>query len=255
MNELKTVEKVFEGRTLTAYLWEGAPVWIAKELGRVLGYSGDGERLTDLLRREWKEEVIDGQDAELLAGERLATFKAATPTLRGSSINHLLLLKESGFHLVCLKTDKPVGRRLRRWLAEEVMPLLVRTGSYQAKLQSTKEVPDSLKGPSAKKVFEEYKPLVLAAMGKKAAGGNLEAAHMYLSLGKSSQEVKSETLLSEEGEHPTKTSQIESLLLFGAKPAELIKKGFSKTLVYTVFKRLRARTPATDPGEEELVLF
>ena len=137
------------------------------------------------------------------------------------------------------------------------MPLLVRTGSYQAKLQSTKEVPDLLKGPSAKKVFEEYKPLVLAAMGKKAAGGNLEAAHMYLSLGKSSQEIKptGEPLLSEEGEHLTKTSQIESLLLFGAKPSELIKKGFSKTLVYTVFKRLRARTPATDPGEEESVPF
>jgi prophage antirepressor-like protein len=241
MNELKTVEKVFEGRTLTAYLWEGAPVWVAKEVGRVM------------------EELIDGKDIELLESERLEKFKTGmggnTPHQLDSTRRELLLLKESGFHLVCLKTDKLVGRRLRRWLAEEVMPLLVRTGSYQAKLQSTKEVPDLLKGPSAKKVFEEYKPLVLAAMGKKAAGGNLEAAHMYLSLGKSSQEVKGETILSEEGEHPTKTSQIESLLLFGAKPAELIKKGFSKTLVYTVFKRLRARTPATDPGEEELVLF
>lgn len=248
MNELKAVEKVFEGRTLTAYLWEGAPVWIAKELGRVLGYSGDGERLTDLLRREWKEEVIDGQDAELLAGERLATFKAATPALRGSSINHLLLLKESGFHLVCLKTDKPVGRRLRRWLSDEVMPSLVRAGSYQAKPQSVKEVPDSNKVPSAKEVFEEYKPLVLAAMGKKAAEGNLEAAHMYLSLGKSSPVAKptSETPLSKEEGHRTKTSQIEALLLFGAKPSELLQKGFSKTLVYAVYARLRARNPATD---------
>jgi prophage antirepressor-like protein len=171
MSEITTVEKVFEGQAITAYLWEGSPVWVAKQVGAAMGYSGDGERLTDLIRGEWKAEVIEGQDVELLTGERLANFKTATPALRGSSINHLLLLREPGFHLVCLKTEKKIGRRLRRWLAEEVMPSILRTGSYQANPQSAQEI------------FEAHKPAVLAAMAKRAEEGHVEAAAIYERLG------------------------------------------------------------------------
>jgi prophage antirepressor-like protein len=194
MKELTRVEKVFEGQALTAYLWEGSPVWIAKEVGRVMGYSGDGERLTDLIRGEWKSEVIEGKDIELLTGERLANFKTATPALRGSSINHLLLLKEPGFHLVCLKTEKPIGRQLRRWLAEEVIPSLLRTGAYQANPQSAEEV------------FDAYKPAVMAAMGKLASEGQVEAAKVYvqLKLVTPSHQKKPESKPSVPKEHPKK---------------------------------------------------
>jgi len=133
MKEISKIEKVFEGQFITAYLWEEKPVWIAKELGRVMGYSGEGERLTDSIRGEWKEELIVGQDFELLEGERLALFKNNHPRNPGvvDRTSSLLILKESGFHLVCIKSGKPVGVRLRRWLADEVMPSLLRTGSYQ----------------------------------------------------------------------------------------------------------------------------
>jgi hypothetical protein len=107
--------------------------------------------------------------------------------------------------------------------------------------------PKEDKPQSTREVFEEYKPAVLAAVAKKAADGNLEAARMYLSLGASSPYTRptGETLPKSTQEPPTKTSQVEALLRFGAKPKELIQKGFSKTLVYAVYTRLRARNPAT----------
>jgi hypothetical protein len=46
------------------------------------------------------------------------------------SVHHrLLVLFESGLHLALIKTRKPHGKRLRRFLAEEVMPQLVRNGT------------------------------------------------------------------------------------------------------------------------------
>jgi len=137
MNGLMRIEKVFEGQAIAAYLWEEKPVWIAKELGRVMGYSEDGKGLLRNIQ-EWKEELIEGTDLELLEGERLAKFRdglgrispQATPDVSPFAPS-LLILKESGFHLVCIKSGKPVGIRLRRWLADEVMPSLLRSGSYQ----------------------------------------------------------------------------------------------------------------------------
>ena len=35
-----------------------------------------------------------------------------------------------GLHLVLAKTNLPIGKRLRRFLVDEVLPQLVRTGRY-----------------------------------------------------------------------------------------------------------------------------
>jgi len=75
------VENVFEGQAITAYLWEDKPVWIAKELGRVMGYSEEGRGLVETFRKDWKEELIEGTDFEVLEGERLSTFKTSLPNL------------------------------------------------------------------------------------------------------------------------------------------------------------------------------
>lgn len=235
MNELRVLGKVFEGKGITTLQWSGQPpFWVAKELGQALGYAGGGEGLTDLLRREWADEFIEGHDYALLKGQPLAELKkvlARNPGITRAvepNVNQLLVLYQSGIDGVALKTDKPEGKRFRRWLRDEVFPELRRTGRYQSKPAATKEA------LGTKEVFEEYRPAVLAAIARKAAEGNLQAARMYLSLGASSQKNTG----------PTRTSQIESLLRFGAKPAELIQEGFSKTLVYAVFARLRAQTPA-----------
>jgi hypothetical protein len=42
-----------------------------------------------------------------------------------------MILYEPGINMVCMKTDKPAGRALRRWLASDVLPSIRLTGGYQ----------------------------------------------------------------------------------------------------------------------------
>ena len=124
----------FEGRALRAYVFRGRPCWIAQDVGAALAYSrvGFGNAL-----REWGDELIDGKDCETLRGSDLREFRATagadTETVSAKT-TQLTVLYESGIDLVCLKTEKPLGRKLRRFMADEVMPRL-RRGTTNKKLE------------------------------------------------------------------------------------------------------------------------
>ena len=133
MSEVTALTLPFEGEPLTTLTWKGRPAWVGREIGRRLGYAGRGKRLVTRIRREWAEEFIDGTDYVVLTGDELAAFKAMLgPGTSGvpARASALLLLLEPGLHLVLTKTDMPIGRRLRRFLVDEVLPQLVRTGGY-----------------------------------------------------------------------------------------------------------------------------
>ena len=117
----------FEGHRVTTVMWNGRPAWLTQQVGEALGYA-DG-RLAERITGEWSEEFILGTDCETLSGADLAAFKALTPELGVSRAPSLAVLYESGLHLAALKTRKPAGKRLRRMLAEHVLPQLVRTGT------------------------------------------------------------------------------------------------------------------------------
>lgn len=133
MSDFHALTLPFEGEPLTTLTWDGKPAWVGREIGRRLGYAGNGKRLVTRIGREWADEFIEGKDYVLLSGDELAAFKAAvglgTPEVP-SRAGGLLLLLEPGLHLVLTKTNKPIGVRLRRFLVDEVLPQLVRTGSY-----------------------------------------------------------------------------------------------------------------------------
>lgn len=119
----------FEGRPLTTLRYRGRPVWLAKEVGRELGYSSDGRRLIVNIREKWSEEFVEGVDFIKVEGDELRDIKALLGLVSESDTSRapsLLLLTESGFHLACLKTNQPIGVKLRRWLADEVLPKLAR---------------------------------------------------------------------------------------------------------------------------------
>ncbi len=135
MSEVTALTLPFEGEPLTTLTWKDRPAWIGREIGRRLGYAVDGKRLVSRIRREWADEFVEGTDYILLTGAELAALKEMLPPgtqeVPGRT-SALLLLLEPGLHLVLTKTDKPIGRRLRRFLVDEVLPQLVRTGSYSA---------------------------------------------------------------------------------------------------------------------------
>ncbi len=133
MTTLEKITNEFEGEKITTLTYNGRLAWIASEVGKILGYARDGGRLVNSISDEWSEEFIEHHDYTVLAGEELKSFKtfmeANTESVSAFS-SHLLLLFEPGLHLCLAKTNKPIGRRLRRFLADEVMPQLARDGRY-----------------------------------------------------------------------------------------------------------------------------
>lgn len=131
----------FEGTPLRSFVWEGRPCWITREFGEVLGYEQGGRRLVNLVAKEWADEFIEDVDFAKLSGCDFKKFKMlleadgdhppANTDYVSAKTRHVTILFETGVNIVCLKTDKPRGKKLRRFIATEVIPQLVRTGEYR----------------------------------------------------------------------------------------------------------------------------
>ena len=144
----------FKETPVTFVEWNGRPAVIAQDLGRALGYSEEGGELVRTIRKHWTDELSPGDDVVVLAGPELERFKAElgvgagkAPTSQHGGIDissvlsrlsenirfapSLTILFEGGIYIVALKTEKPCGKDLRRWLKSEVLPAINKTGSYQ----------------------------------------------------------------------------------------------------------------------------
>ena len=134
MNALVRHNATFEGRALTTLQIDGRPAWFAREVGEVIGYAHRGKRFASKITGEWSTELLDGHDYRVVTGRELAAFKESIFKGTGSvplgGNRGLVVLFESGLHLALVKTRKEAGVRLRRFLADKVLPQLVRTGSY-----------------------------------------------------------------------------------------------------------------------------
>jgi len=126
-------EYEFEGAPLPVFEVDGRPHWIAMQVGAALGYGKGGGELVGMISGEWKAEFTD-KDRCVLTGKNLKEFKALTG-LDGESpfsqhTRHLMLLTESGVTIATTLSRKPAGTRMRRWLADDVMPQIVRDGHF-----------------------------------------------------------------------------------------------------------------------------
>lgn len=147
--EMTGIVKVLETpsedvKPLTILRYKDRPVFIAKEVGERLGYAEGA--LPDLIRREWSEDLLESQDYVTLRGEELAEFKELSNDTVYSTVSpdpmlfktaRLTLLFETGINAITLLSKKPEARKLRRYLIEEVLPQLHRTGAYTPALKVT----------------------------------------------------------------------------------------------------------------------
>lgn len=127
----------FEGHPVTVVEFKGQQIFFVDEIAAAIGYSR-AVNLTNLLRGEWGDEAEEGEEYIVLTNgdiravidlRRMTTGDTRSQSRRGGA-RKLTVLTEQGVHLVCLKTEKPAGKRLRRWLAREVLPQLRSAGSY-----------------------------------------------------------------------------------------------------------------------------
>ncbi len=138
MTGMVCLRSEFEHHPITTLTYKDQPAWIAREIGSAIGYSHGGKRFANKVTGDWSDEFLLGIDYIVVEGDDLAAFKAAdelgTESVP-SRTRSLVLLFESGLHLGLIKTRKPVGQRLRRFLVEQVMPQLARAGRYRPELQ------------------------------------------------------------------------------------------------------------------------
>jgi prophage antirepressor-like protein len=139
MNALTKLNHQFEGHSITTIEYKGRPAWIAREVGEALGYADEGRGFITTLTRNWAEEFIEGHDHTVLTGTELAEFKQLFKDSDDLSLcknpieptaARVFLLFESGLNMALTKTDKEAGVKLRRFLVDEVLPQIVRTGSF-----------------------------------------------------------------------------------------------------------------------------
>lgn len=119
----------FEGLDVPAIEWNGIPIWPIGKVATALGYE-DTYRISVSVRTDWKDELVEGEDFVKVESEGLRPFKDLG--IVGPNANAALFLTESGVNLVAILSRQPASRRLRRWLATEVLPAIRRTGSYSA---------------------------------------------------------------------------------------------------------------------------
>jgi hypothetical protein len=120
-----------EDMGVRVYVFRDRPCVIAAAVGRALGYADGGRSLTERVRGEWADEMIRARDFAVLEGDDLREFKAlpalSTEGVVSPNTRSLAVLYESGWDLVCIKTEKPEGVCLRRcFSAREEWPTSAR---------------------------------------------------------------------------------------------------------------------------------
>ena len=132
MQEIARIE--FDQHLLTFMQCRSRPCVPARQVGAAIGMSHKGKRLPTMITHEWADEFVEGVDYDRLRGEELAMVRGVlergTQDVPLPGRGSLMVLYESGLHLVLVKSKTDAGRRLRRLLAEEVLPQIARDGRF-----------------------------------------------------------------------------------------------------------------------------
>lgn len=109
MNESHDVELAFEGKVLEPIDHGGQRWFLAKDICQILGLRS----VRDATR------LLDDDEVCLL------------PTQTAGGIQDVLAVNESGAYHLTFTSRKPVAKRFRRWVTDEVLPQIRRTGEYR----------------------------------------------------------------------------------------------------------------------------
>jgi len=128
MRDVVRTDSEFEGIPFTTYGFHGRLCWVAQEVGRLIGHCVRGKQLPALVLGEWGSHFIPGYDYTLLVEDDLELFVGDVQDPGAGAVSSrthrsLLLLFEPGLHTALARTSKPVACRLRRFLAEEILPM------------------------------------------------------------------------------------------------------------------------------------
>jgi prophage antirepressor-like protein len=114
----------FEDQDVRVLIREGEPWWVAKDVAGLLGYVNARKALQD---------HVDEEDR-------------AGVTIRDASSNgtvqsrEVAIINESGLYSLILRSNKPEGKRFKRWVTKDVLPTIRKTGGYGQPMTETELV-------------------------------------------------------------------------------------------------------------------
>lgn len=114
----------FHGHDLRAFFLGGAIHFMARDVGKALGYSGDGKRLVDNINQRWADE-FDGMSHVVSNADFKGAELAPLPN-RGETA-----LTKDGLLMATMKSGKAAGKILRLWLIKVAMPILEKVSAGQ----------------------------------------------------------------------------------------------------------------------------
>lgn len=118
------IERRFEldGREFQVVTISNKPWWFARDVEAYLGYAP--KSLKAIIKKDWSQPLEEGDQPEMVAGEDYLNLSGRDSRRIGGNrgLRRVTLLSESGIHTVSILSRKPGSRRLRRWLADEVLP-------------------------------------------------------------------------------------------------------------------------------------
>ncbi len=108
----------------------GEPLWIAKDICRVLGLNDIGKAVEKLDNDEklTRKVFVSGQNREIW------------------------MVTESGLYTLIIRSNKPKAKKFKRWITHEVLPSIRKTGKYD--IQGLSEIDLIIKSAQALKQIE-----------------------------------------------------------------------------------------------------
>ena len=105
----------FEKKDVRVVMRDDIPWWVAKDVCDILGLSN-------------AREAIKALDEDERSSVRISD--GTSPSGGNPNMN---VINESGVYTLVMRSNKPEAKRFRKWVTSEVLPQLMRTGSYSVK--------------------------------------------------------------------------------------------------------------------------
>ena len=122
----KIITKDFHGSNLRIVLIENKECFIAKDVAELLGY----KKTADAISQHCKKQISFEEILKL----------GKTPTLDlqpylGNSWKQTKIIPESDVWRLIIKSKLPNAEKIEKWIFEDVLPQIRKTGSYQIQPQ------------------------------------------------------------------------------------------------------------------------
>ncbi len=108
----------FFSMPITRLELDGKSAWIAREIGRALGYARGGDKLSRNIARRWTKDFVAGVDYDRLTGARLEQLRGLVPRLRRT--RRVMILFRSGLEKVLSRAPFEIAHPLSTWLKDQM---------------------------------------------------------------------------------------------------------------------------------------